>query len=152
MKKIIHWITILGIFLFVGVIGYFTYQFAINIDGKKNVDNSLQEKSLATTKNEDSDYEEDKTKSDLKGKKVELKMNGDLKLDEGSWDFICEEPKVNLCAGSMLKITSPDDPNFQKTHPINEYIVITGDKKYKYKIDLNTNNAKGLYLRKRANN
>lgn len=152
MKKIVHWSLILLVFIFVGIIGYVTYNFALNIDGKKNVDTSVQEKSLATSKNSNSDVDEEKTKVDPNGKLVKLKMEGKIEVENGSWDFICKDAKNNQCGASILIVTSPDDPDFKKSHPINEYIVITGEKKFNYKITTNTNNAQGLYLRKRQDN
>lgn len=152
MKKIMHWIFILLIFIFVVLIGYFTFNFASNIDGKKAVDTSLQEKNLATSKDTNSDYDQDKTKVDPNGKLVKINMEGNIDVENGSWDFICKDAAKNQCGASVLIVTSSDDPDFKKSHPINEYIVITGEKKFKYKITTNTNNAKGLYLRKRMDN
>lgn len=152
MKKILHWLIILLIFGFVAGVGYFTYSFALNIDGKKEADTSIKDETQATTKDNNADYEQDKTKSDPNGQKIKLKMSGNLNIENGAWDFICENASVNKCGASLLKITSPDDSDFAKTHPINEYIIITGEKKFNYKIDLNSNNAAGLYLRKRVDN
>lgn len=151
-NKVKHIAILCIIFIFATLIGYQFYKFTQNFDNEKEVDTSIKDTTDKITKEDSNNYRQEKTLPDSNGKTSKLKLEGKIDLENGSWDFICKNPLKNKCNAAILVITSPDDKDLEKKHPINEYIVVDGKKTYNYKVDGTKAKTNGLYFRKRKDN